>query len=173
MLYYQSENFIIRPFQEKDLKSLVKSINDPEIANFTLGVPYPYTIDDGKKFIKKNINPQSNLRNGYINVAIIVKNQIIGGIGFENINPKQAEIGFWLNNNHRGQGIMTKALNEMLNFAKNELSINKIIAYVLPENLKGQKVLEKNGFQLINKSKCVFKNNQKISTLLYIIELKK
>ncbi len=173
MLYYQSENFIIRPFQEKDLKSLVKSINDPELANLTLKIPFPYTADDGKKFIKKNLDPQGNLHSGFINFAIVLKNQVIGGIGLENLNQKQAEIGFWLNKNYRGQGIMTKALKEMINFAKNELSINKIIAYVLPENLKGQKVLEKNGFQLINKSKRLFKNNQKISTLLYTKEFKK
>ena len=45
-----------------------------------------------------------------------------------------------------GKGIATKTVKAMVDFLFGDIGMNRIQAFVMPENLKSQKVLERNGF---------------------------
>lgn len=55
-------------------------------------------------------------------------------------------IGYRLNNRFWGQGIATKTVSIMVDYLFNEIGINRIQAFVMPENIKSLRVLERNKF---------------------------
>ena len=80
-----------------DVDNLVKYLNNKEIYNNTLSIPYPYTEKDGKWFVNFVADKKKEFGE-LLNWAIREKQgNLIGGIGFHNgINKQKAEIGYWL-----------------------------------------------------------------------------
>ncbi|MFT4245759.1 MAG: GNAT family N-acetyltransferase [Micrococcaceae bacterium] len=72
---------------------------------------------------------------GTMNISGIVK-----GV-FESCN-----IGYWVSEEHLGQGIASKAVKLVKCIVFKELKLHRIQAGTLPNNLASQKVLIKNGF---------------------------
>ena len=57
-----------------------------------------------------------------------------------------AVIGYTLQRNYWRQGIATNCVQHMIQFCFEQLTIQKIVAFVHPQNLASIAVLEKNGF---------------------------
>lgn len=55
-------------------------------------------------------------------------------------------IGYRLNDRVWGKGIATKTVKAMTDYLFNDIEINRIQAFVMPENIKSQKVLQRNSF---------------------------
>ena len=60
--------------------------------------------------------------------AIRNQNEFIGLIGLKSTDKvnKKTEIGYWLSEKYQKQGIMTKSVSKLCDFAFNELGINRI-----------------------------------------------
>lgn len=160
-------NFHLRPFTIEDLNSLVKFANNFNIArNLTDAFPHPYTIENGKAFIEmanQNIPPTI--------LAIEINGEAAGAIGIhpqKDIYRKNAEMGYWLAEPYWGQGIMSKVIVEMVNYAFKNLDINRIYARPFGRNTASQKVLEKAGFVLEARlHNTFFKNGEYTDELIY------
>ena len=92
----QAKNFTLRHFKSGDENSLIENINDYDIYKLTASIPYPYTKKDASDWIQ-NCLLQYKLKNpkGY-SLAIEKDGNVIGGIGFGNIERSKAEFGYWL-----------------------------------------------------------------------------
>ena len=55
-------------------------------------------------------------------------------------------IGYTLNQNYWGKGIATKTTSLLLDYLFNEIDVNRVQAFVMPENEKSSKVLLRNNF---------------------------
>jgi ribosomal-protein-alanine N-acetyltransferase len=55
-------------------------------------------------------------------------------------------IGYRLNDRYWAKGIATKTVAAMTDYLFNDIEINRIQAFVMPENIKSQNVLQRNGF---------------------------
>ncbi|MBI5680610.1 MAG: GNAT family N-acetyltransferase [Methanobacterium sp.] len=115
---------VLRRWKDSDLESLIENANNSKIASNMRDIfPYPYTVDDGKFWIKiaENEDPICNF-------AITVNNEAVGGIGLtigEDIERISAEVGYWLGENYWGRGIVSSALKEILEYGFNELKLSK------------------------------------------------
>ncbi|WP_291099934.1 MULTISPECIES: GNAT family N-acetyltransferase [unclassified Flavobacterium] len=85
-----------------------------------------------------------------INWAITLKNspKLIGIIGHYRIKPEhyRAEIGYMLLPKYHGKGIITEAINYVVNYGFEIMKLHSIEAIIDPENFASAKVLQKNGF---------------------------
>jgi RimJ/RimL family protein N-acetyltransferase len=137
---------VLRLWTLDDLDSLVHYANNWNVARFlTDGFPHPYTAEDGKAFIEKVAadNPVHIF-------AIDIDGQAVGGIGIHpqsDIQRKNAELGYWLAEPYWGQGIVTAAIYEIVEFAFKTYDINRIFARPFGNNLASQRVLEKQGLR--------------------------
>lgn len=162
-------HFTLRPFTLNDLESLVKHANNPNIANnLTDRFPYPYTAAHGKTFIEfANINHPRHV------FAIDINGEAVGGIGVHpqtDIQRKNAELGYWLSESFWGQGIMSEAVKQMIDYGFKTFDINRIFARPYEHNIASQKILEKTGFVLEARlSKTLIKNNEYLDELIYAI----
>ncbi|MGD1848964.1 MAG: GNAT family N-acetyltransferase [Salibacteraceae bacterium] len=162
----------LRPWKTADLDSLVKYANNWEIAkNMTDGFPHPYTRQAGERFIEK-----ASQGSPITIFAIDIAGEAVGGIGIHpqtDIHRQNAELGYWLAEPFWGQGIISKAIGEMVDFAFSTLNINRVFARPFGTNVASQKVLEKNGFTLEGRFvEVLIKNGELNNELVYAIRRK-
>ncbi len=161
--------FTLRPWKKSDLHNLVRYANNKLIAqNMTDGFAHPYLESNGISFIE-----YANKDNPVHFFAIDVNGEAVGGIGIHpqtDIHKKNAELGYWLAEPFWGQGIISQAIKQAVNFAFETYEIDRVFARPFGTNLASQKVLEKNGFVLEARfEKVLFKNNEYLDELVYAV----
>ncbi len=159
----------LRSWEINDLDSLVKYANNWNIAkNLTNRYPYPYTKEDGKKFI--DFARKCDTENIF---AIEIQGEACGSISIHPLNDvfrKNAEIGYWLAEPYWGNGIITKAVKEIVKFGFEHYDIIRIFARSFGSNIASHRVLEKAGFVLEAKfEKTIIKNDRYEDELIYAI----
>jgi ribosomal-protein-serine acetyltransferase len=83
-----------------------------------------------------------------LSLVIIFQNEIVGIAGFNviNYNNKIAAIGYWLSEGAQGHGIMTRTVQALLQYAFEELQLNKVEIRAAVGNTKSQAIPERLGF---------------------------
>lgn len=161
--------FTLRPFRPDDLATLVKHANDHTVAaNLTDSFPNPYNDAHGRAFLEEAMKPVPLRR------CIEVAGECVGAIG---LHPKvdlwrrNMELGYWLAKEHRGQGIMTEAIRQMVRLGFETFpEVTRIHATPFGSNIASQKALEKAGF--IREAKLIgtlVKNGQAEDEWIYAV----
>lgn len=156
-----------------DIERLCLFLNEKEIYDNTLMIPYPYTMKDAEWWVM--YVEESKFINGSLtNWAIRDRNSmLIGGFGFNlkyGINSHRDEIGYWLAKPYWNKGIMTRVVKKMCQFGFEELNLVRIEAVVFESNLASCKVLDKSGFDYEGLlKKYVLKESKYIDGKLFAI----
>lgn len=104
--------------------------------------------DRGKveSFIKRGLDQVAN-NNGF-QAGIWYRDQLAGSIGFHywNFIDGTTELGYWLDQDMQGRGIMTRACAAMIDFAFDEIGLNRVEIHCVEENTKSRAVPERLGF---------------------------
>ena len=76
--------------------------------------------------------------------------ELIGSIDLHDIdwNNAHASIGYWLAREHTGQGIMTRAVRLMTEYAFEALDLHRIEIHVATENHSSRRIPERLGFEM-------------------------
>ncbi|MCZ8517679.1 GNAT family protein [Paenibacillus filicis] len=103
-------------------------------------------VENTKSFIE-SCQKQHSSNNGF-NTGIWFKGNIVGCIGYHSIDwaNKKTSIGYWLGEQYQGYGIMRKSCKIMVNYAFNELGLNRVEIRCGSGNLKSRAIPEKLGF---------------------------
>ena len=82
-------------------------------------------------------------------ISLKGKNKIIGQIGYWRMDKEnhRAEIGYSLHPDFWGKGIMTEAINKIIDYGFNEMKLHSIEAKLNPGNAPSIKLLEKSNFK--------------------------
>lgn len=142
-----TERLILRPLQLTDLDDLFEYAQDPAVYQPGMWQPYE-SYEVAKRHLETIL---SHYFDGLLWWAIEYKadGKMIGRCELSKVDrdDKHAEISYALNANYWRQGIMTEAINCIIDYAFNEMKLNRIQAYVLIDNNNSHKLLEKIGFQ--------------------------
>ena len=147
----KTRHFTLRPYRESDASSIAAHINDKTIARNLLSVPHPYRLADAYDWLRKVRNAARRKNPTWVNFAIEIDGEAVGGIGIFKIEGHKAEIGYWLARPYWGRGIMALVVREIAGFAFVELGLRRIYAHVFTFNRASMRVLEKAGFKLEGK----------------------
>jgi ribosomal-protein-serine acetyltransferase len=104
-------------------------------------------IDDFKNYIAKC--KKQHVEGSDLGYVIILKKTVVGRIGLHNIDQqnKIASIGYWLDENYTGKGIISKSCKAIINYAYNTLNLNRIEIKCDTGNNKSRSIPEKLGFK--------------------------
>jgi RimJ/RimL family protein N-acetyltransferase len=136
--------------RSSDKPALIQHLNDPDIYNRTLRIPFPYTDASAEEWLAlvARITEQQGRP---VQFAIRdAAEALIGGCGFDGFQVGQshrAEVGYWLAKPFWGRGIMTAVVQRVCRHAFEEFGLGKITAHVFSHNPASARVLEKCGFQ--------------------------
>lgn len=83
-----------------------------------------------------------------LSLVIMFRNEIVGIAGFNTINNgnKTAAIGYWLGKDAQGHGIMTKTVQALIQYAFDELQLNKVEIRAAVGNTKSRAIPERLNF---------------------------
>lgn len=142
------EIFLLFPL-ESDIPNIVTALQDREIYENTVMIPYPYTEEDGKKFIEFCDEKRKDF--GRTMEWGIHKNKqgLIGMIGFHGRskdNPEVEEVGYWLAKPYWNQGIMTKVLKKITEFGFEKYGFKRLEMPIFSFNKASIRVAEKCGY---------------------------
>lgn len=139
---------ILRHPDRNDIDDITRYCSDKAISQFTF-IPYPYTRHHAEDFVEHAAHERKE--NTGLHLAIMHKDtgEVIGMIGLNVINElhQRAEIGYWVAKPFWGQGIATEAVTLMSRHCFNDLGLERLYAYVQPENEASWKLLEKCGYE--------------------------
>lgn len=130
---------------ENHRDSLFLLLNNRNVSDWLLEVPYPYSLLDAYWWINKCKELEG--KNKEYHYAIHYKNEHVGGIGLKILKEHHGELGYWLGEVHWGKGIMKTAISEMLTMAFGDLGLSRVSAEVFEDNIRSERLLLKCGFE--------------------------
>ncbi len=164
------EGFILRPFELTDNKSLAKHANNKKISdNLRDRFPHPYTEESAAWFINLVLSDNDPAKH----FIIEINNEAAGAISIspdEDVYRLNAEIGFWLGEEHWGKGIMTKVIKATVKYVFENSEIKRIYATPFATTTGSIRALKKAGFMkeaIIRNG--VIKNNKILDYYIYSI----
>lgn len=95
------------------------------LSRYEASAHVPYVILDGSGVVVGRINLNNVVRGAF----------------------QSASVGYWLAEEAGGRGFATEAVAEVVAAAFGELGLHRLEAGTVPENLRSQAVLERNGFE--------------------------
>ena len=142
-----TNNLIIQKPSEKHLNSLIKELNNWNISKWLIEVPYPYSIDDAKYWVKKTKQDQYSLN-------IYLKNKLIGGVSLSNQRENSKwELGYWIGEEYWGNGYAIEACENLISYFFSNTNNSIIYASHMKDNIKSKKIIIKLGFKLVSSGK--------------------
>ena len=172
------ENITLDKIKESDFDNLVKYLNDKEISDNTLVIPFPYSHTDAKwwKNHLDEFETKHNTQKGWI--IRHINSGAIGGISLNyntphGVSSHKNEIGYWLAKPFWNHGIMSKVVTTFTDYCFNTLKFERIEAPIFHWNISSEKVLEKSGFQLEGILKNYTKKGSQLIDVKMYSKLKK
>lgn len=153
----KSQRLFLRNIQESDWNRILFLRSDETVNKFIQRPEHRKTKNksDAINFItelNENIKTNKSIAWG---ITLKEEHQLIGTICLWNFsqNIKTAEVGYDLHPKFQRKGIMSEALNLIIDYGFNELNLDKIEAYTHYENDSSKRLLEKNGFHFMENKK--------------------
>lgn len=136
-------------FFPEDAADLQRLAGDRAIADTTLSIPHPYTLDHALAWIGTQRREAVRRRSTNFAVRLSSGASLVGSVGLRDIDPEhlQAELGFWIGREWWGNGYATEAAREVVRFGFEELGLNRIYAHHMVRNPAAGQVLQRIGMQ--------------------------
>lgn len=143
------DNLGFRPFVEGDLNNLLLLDADPETMSFFPGGVR--TRQEIKNNIKRYIKDYTEKGYGIYIIFDTSTGEFIGRAGFGDVESSEIEVGYLVLKKYWGKGYATKILKILLEWAKNNIKKDKIIAFTPANHIASEKVMQKAGMQFSKK----------------------
>ncbi|MEY3697162.1 MAG: hypothetical protein RJA41_812 [Actinomycetota bacterium] len=143
----QEGDLTLRPTTIDDAENMYKYIaGDFEISTFTT-VPADYTMQMAYEAIERWATGYAE-KTVMQNAICINDGPIIGQISLQSVDLRDhhAEIGYLLNAEYRGQGIMNRAVSLLTDYAFG-IGFRRIGAFAMERNVASTRTLENNGYE--------------------------
>jgi len=134
-------------YQHAEMLSRLVKINRLHLREWLPWVDHLRTVEDFRKYITNSKQRYaSHLEVGYV---ILANNAMIGRIGLYNIDlsNKSASIGYWLDKDWVGKGVITRCCKAVIDDAFKRLKLNRIEIRAATENYKSQAIPTRLGFK--------------------------
>lgn len=158
------DDIYLSPPTDDDKWAFVKHLNDEEIYNNTLTIPYPYTELDAETFLNNCREKRKQFGRNMYWIIRRKNGEAIGGISFfmaHGSDSHKQQMGYWLGREYWNHGIMTKVVKKFSDHGFNYLGLARIEAVTFNKNIASQRVLEKSGYVFEGEAKKFYEKKGK------------
>jgi len=166
----ETKHYFLNEIQTQDKENIYKGLSDPDITKY-YDVHYP-TLEATQEQMDWYSDLKKNGTGIWFGIFDKQDNNFCGTGGFCELEQehKKAEIGMWLLKESWGKGIMKEVMPALFDYAFTELDLNRIEGYVISDNIKCKKGLEKINFTYEGTMRdSEIKNGKAISIDIYAI----
>ena len=136
---------VLRRLVLDDLEDLWAAV---ERERERLGVWMPWvaltpTIEEQRSWLESVSSNQSSLEG----CGVFVDGRYVGGVGLmPGAYDIAGEVGYWIDSEHEGRGLVTRAVRVLVGIGLEELGLNRIVIRVGVENHRSRVIPERLGF---------------------------
>lgn len=145
----ETERLMLKNIDESNVDDILK-IRSNEVINKYVIRNSPKTNHDALDFILTIKRNTENNKTVYLGISYKNQSNLIGTICLWNFSEdrKVAEVGYELLPDYHRKGIMSEALEAVLNYGFNELNLQEIVAITNKDNENSKELLLKYNFVL-------------------------
>ncbi|MEZ4640256.1 MAG: GNAT family protein [Caldilineaceae bacterium] len=143
----ETDRLLLKGLDVSDVPFLFEHFSDAYVCRYLYDAEPFTSISEAEDLVKSFANPEKRGINRWI-IVDKASNQRIGTCGFhfrDRVN-NSTEVGYDLSEAFCRRGIMTEALTAILDVAFHEQGINRIQAFIYPDNVASWRTAEKLGF---------------------------
>jgi ribosomal-protein-serine acetyltransferase len=145
-----SDEITLHELSLKSAGEIFKSVEDSReiLRKWLFWVDESKSVKDTEDYIKSVHRARGAMKE--LVLEIRVKGEFAGLISMKEIDlvHNKAEIGYWLAQDVVGKGIMTRSCMALIDYAFDELKLNKIQIRCALDNIRSWKIAENLGFSL-------------------------
>ena len=145
---FELEGMTMRAWREDDVDEALEVVirNREHLQTYMQWMTPEYSIENARKFVVEAI--KNRLDKKTLGLALVRDGHVIGSTGFNRLdwNARVCEIGYWIDKDEEGKGIVTRACRAMIEYAFDELEMNRVEIRFSTENTKSAAIPERLGF---------------------------
>jgi ribosomal-protein-serine acetyltransferase len=142
-----NEQLQLRTYQPYDAPELYRCVdkNRAHLREFLPWVNTTLRAEHSLEFIRNALVQETAQQ--ALTMGIFLNDQLVGGIGMYDWNHylKKAQIGYWLDKNHEGRGLMLQCTTALITFLFHNVGLNKIEIHFLPYNTRSSELTKRLG----------------------------
>ena len=151
-----TERLVLRPLRTSDVAEMRRALR----ANAVHLRPWSVAPAPGEdpaslaSVSRAVLQHRREWKRGHTFVLVIAPrsddNRIIGRIALGGVLRgafQNAYLGYWIDHDHQGRGLMTEAVRAMTSFAFSAAGLHRVQAAVMPHNAGSLRVMEKAGYR--------------------------
>jgi ribosomal-protein-alanine N-acetyltransferase len=164
-----TERLLLRQLVMEDDKEIMLLRSDEQVLKYLI-ISKCNSVEEARLFIEKINTGISNNESIYWGICLREDSKLIGSFCIWQISEEnsRAEIGYALHPRFQGKGIMSEAMDAVLNYGFNAMRLHSLEANVDPANAASIKLLEKKGFlKEAHLKENVFFNGRFIDSAIY------
>lgn len=129
-----TEDLTLSPLTVDDAPALVASLSDPEVRRW-LPLPSPYTLRMAEAWSTEIAEDMRTAGRGFV-LGIRRDHALAGSIDAKRVawRARTLELSYWTAPAHRGEGIMTAALQRTTEWLISELGFERVELRISPAN---------------------------------------
>lgn len=145
----QDGDILVRPLTMDDAPALYEAVRG-SIGSLSLLFPWchpAYSLSDSETWIAHCLDAWERRTEFPLGIFGSDSGKVLGGTGLNHIHPlhRCANLGYWVGEPHRGQGIATRAVALAVSMGFEDLGFVRLEIVALPHNRSSQRVAEKLG----------------------------
>ena len=150
---FQLDGILMRAWREDDVEAALEIVlrNQDHLQTYMRWMTPEYSTEDARKFVVEGI--RNRMDKTALGLALEKDGELIGSIGFNRLDwaARLCEIGYWIDREAEGKGTITKACRALIDYAFDDLSMNRVEIRCSSENTRSAAVPERLGFKLEGK----------------------
>ena len=168
-LNLETERLLLRQIIPEDVNEVFALRSNAETMKY---IPRPLVTNNEEALEHIKMIQDKIEKNEGINWAITIKGnpKLVGIIGHYRMRWEhfRSEIGYMLLPEYQGQGIITEAIQLMIDYGFNQMNMHSLEGIIDPANTASARVLEKNGFvKEAHFTENEFYNGKFLDTVIY------
>ena len=143
----RSERLLLRPFQIGDAADIARIAGAREIADTTISVPHPLSLEAAREWIAADLGVPSHEQQVFA-VTESATGNVLGLVALKHIEAEHgvAELSFWIDPAHWGKGFAREAAQRLVTYAFGAAGLRRLVAFHMVRNPASRKVLTGIGF---------------------------
>lgn len=149
-LYIETPRLILRPFCFEDIEPAYQMNLDAAVSQYTGDGGVVSMAETERRIVEDVMGDYKKYGFGRLAIEWKENQTFIGFAGLKYLEDlKEVDLGYRLHSEYWGKGIGTEAALASIEFGFLKLNLKRIIAMILPANLKSERVLDKLGMKYL------------------------
>lgn len=158
-----TQRLTIRRFVADDLKDFVSLIQDKMNSEYAV-YDEQFPTDEGSI---QGILSYFADTDEFMAVELLSEKRVIGFVSLNSVDDTTRNLGYCIHSAYQKQGYTTETIKMIMEYARDELKVHRLVTGTANENLPSVHLLEEMGFEKIGESEGSFCNDEKGNPILF------